>query len=316
MSDPIEASEICHAVLDRIETVVRGKRPALATILASMLARGHILLEDLPGLAKTLTARSFAQVLDLPFARVQFTSDLLPMDISGGEIYKDGEFELRKGPIFTSILLADEINRAPPKTQSSLLEAMEERQVTLSGQTLLLEEPFIVIATQNPIEYEGTYPLPEAQMDRFLTRISFGYPDRSTERDILRLRSDRKQPKVFLEPFLDRSDFLDLQDRVEDVRIDDDLIDYIVTICVSIRAHRDVEVGASPRGSLGLMQMAKAMALLEGRSYVVPDDAKGMAVAVLAHRILLKPDPWMRGVKPRHIVEGRLQEVPVPKVTR
>ena len=303
-------------IVEEVSKVIVGKEDVLRNVLYTILAGGHILFEDNPGLAKTLIVRSFAQVLGCEFKRVQFTPDLLPSDITGAYIYdrKSGEFKLMKGPVFTNILLADEINRSPPKTQAALLEAMQERQVTIEGQTYKLEEPFVVIATQNPIEYEGTYPLPEAQLDRFLVKLSVGYPSKDGEVEILRRRIAWRRDEIPLQKVITKEELLEMKAKVEDIFVDDDILDYIVRIVRATREHVQVEVGASPRGSLAILKLSRARAMVMGRDYVVPDDVKATARMALVHRIILKPEPWIRGVRPRDVVEDVLKKVPVPKV--
>ncbi|ASJ17365.1 magnesium chelatase [Thermococcus chitonophagus] len=303
-------------ILDEVKKAIVGKDGVLKLILASILADGHILIEDLPGLAKTLMAKSFAKALGLQFKRVQFTPDLLPSDILGINVFnqKTLEFEFRKGPVFTNILLADEINRSPPKTQSALLEAMQERQVTIDGKTYPLPKPFIVIATQNPIEQEGTYPLPEAQLDRFLVRLRVGYPNREDEKEILRRRIERKQEEVDIKPVVSPEDVLKMQKEIEDVYVSDAIIEYIVSIVWATREDkRDIEVGVSPRGSLALLKLARAYAAINGRDYVIPDDVKAIAVPALSHRIILKRELWYTKVSQEAIIEKILDKVPVPK---
>lgn len=310
-----EVSEVCERVLGELEGVIVGKRDVLAKLLVAFLARGHVIIEDFPGLAKTLMAKSLAQTLGLRFKRVQFTPDLLPADITGTYVYnqKTGEFELRKGPVYTNILLADEINRAPPKTQSALLEAMQERQVTLDGVTHPLEEPFIVIATQNPIEYEGVYPLPEAQLDRFALKVRVGYPKEEEELEILARRVARKSDTVKIEPIVSASQVIEMQNAVESVHVDESIARYIVAIARATRSHPRVEVGVSPRGAEILMKLARARAALEGRDFVVPDDVKELAVEALAHRIVLKSEHWIRGANPESVVRDVVSTIPVPK---
>jgi len=305
-----------NQVLDEVEKAVVGKRPVLERVLLAVLCDGHVLIEDYPGLAKTLLAKSFAAALGLAFRRVQFTPDLLPADITGTYVFdrKTSDFVLRKGPVFTNILLADEINRAPPKTQAALLEAMQERQTTLEGETHPLPRPIIVMATQNPIEYEGTYPLPEAQIDRFLMKIGIGYPTKEQEKEILERRRLRREDDVRISPVQSADQVLAMQQGVEDVHVDDAIETYIVEIVTRTRAHSQVEVGASPRGSLALLKLSRALAVLRGRDYVLPDDVKEIAVAGLAHRLILKPDPWIKGVRTDAIVREILTSVPVPKV--
>ena len=304
------------SILDEVETAIVGKRPVLEKVLLALLCDGHVLIEDYPGLAKTLMAKSFAAALGCDFKRVQFTPDLLPADITGTYVFdrKTSEFVLRRGPVFTNVLLADEINRSPPKTQAALLEAMQERQTTLEGETHPLDRPFVVIATQNPIEYEGTYPLPEAQIDRFLMRIGIGYPTREQEREILSRRIHRKEDEVRVGRVSSPAQVVAMQSAIEEVHVDEALESYIVEIASRTRTHAQVEVGASPRGSLALLKLARARAALRGRDFVVPDDVKEIAVEGLAHRLILKPDPWIKGVLPSAIVNEVLASVPVPKV--
>ncbi|MFQ5552900.1 MAG: AAA family ATPase [Thermoplasmata archaeon] len=303
-------------LLAEVSKAIVGKDEVLHFVLLAILCDGHVLIEDFPGLAKTLMAKSFAAALGCTFRRVQFTPDLLPADITGTYVFdkKRSEFELRKGPIFTHILLADEINRAPPKTQAALLEAMQERQTTLEGETYPLESPFIVIATQNPIEYEGTYPLPEAQIDRFLVRIRMGYPEGEDEVEVLERRRARKREEVEIGAIADPEKVQALQRAMEEVHVERDVERYIVELVQRTREHPNVEVGASPRGSLALMTLSRAKAALASRDFVLPDDVKGVALPGLAHRIILKPDPWIRGVKTETVVEQVLAEVPVPTV--
>jgi len=301
-------------VLDEVGRAVVGKREVLEKILAAALAGGHVLLEDFPGLGKTLIARSFARALGLGFRRIQFTPDLLPADITGGYVYNraSGQFDLRQGPVFTNILLADEINRASPKTQSALLEAMQENQVSLEGETLPLPDPFIVLATQNPIEYEGTFPLPEAQLDRFLVRLSLGYPEPAEEQAILQQRRLRQKETVELEAVLPTSGLLEMRAAVETVYVHPDLEAYIVAVVGETRRDRHVAVGASPRASLALMKLARAQAALSGRDYVLPDDIKAYIHPVLAHRLLLLPEYWMRKKLISDVIHTALRSVPVP----
>jgi MoxR-like ATPase len=309
-----EASDLAGAVLGRVSSVVIGKTGPLRLVLAGILAGGHVLLEDFPGLGKTLAARSFAQVLGLEFTRAQFTPDLLPADLTGSFIYdqRAGEFEFRPGPLFTGLLLADEINRTPPKTQAALLEAMQERQVTVEGRTFPLAPPFHVLATANPVEYEGTYPLPEAQLDRFLLRVAFGYPTPEEEYDVLHSRVSRRREEVLLEPTIDATGLLAMQAAVEEVEVDRSVGEYCVALVTASRSHRDVLVGASPRGSLALMLCARALAVISGRDYVLPEDVKAVAPAALGHRITVKPELWMTEVTGAAIVESLLASVPTP----
>ena len=311
-----EVSSKGNAVLEEVKKAIVGKDEVLKLILTTILADGHILLEDLPGLAKTLMAKSFATALGVRFKRVQFTPDLLPSDILGVSVFnqKTLEFEFKKGPIFTNILLADEINRAPPKTQSALLEAMQERQVTVEGNTYELERPFIVVATQNPIEQEGTYPLPEAQLDRFLVRLRVGYPSRGEEIEILRRRMARKKEEVDITPILTPEEVVEMQRTIEDVYVSDAILEYITDIVLATREDKkEIEVGASPRGSLALLKLSRAYAALEGRDYVIPDDVKAVAVPALSHRLILKRELWYTKVSQESIMAKLLERVPVPK---
>ena len=310
-----EASGTCRQVVDQVGKVIVGKEQVLEKVMLAVLANSHILFEDYPGLAKTLMARSFAMSMGCEFSRIQFTPDLLPADITGTYIYnvKTSDFELRRGPVFTNILLADEINRAPPKTQAALLEAMQERQTTLDGKTHPIKDPFIVIATQNPIEYEGVYPLPEAQLDRFLLRLQLGYPNRMEEVEILKRRMERAQEDILLEPVADGETILALQKTVEGIHVDDDVLGYVTDIVQATRAQRQVEVGASPRGSLAIFKLARARAVFHGRDYVIPDDVKEVAAPALVHRMIMKAESWVKGVDPRLMVEEILKTIPVPK---
>jgi MoxR-like ATPase len=309
-----EVGRLGRAILDAVGTVVVGNRDSLELVLAGILAGGNVLLEDLPGLGKTLTARSFAQVLGIGFRRLQFTPDLLPADVTGSFLYdqRNHDFVFRPGPIFTNLLLADEINRTPPKTQSALLEAMQEKQVSVEGTTFALEPPFHVLATANPIEYEGTYPLPEAQLDRFLLRVSFGYPSHEEEREVLTRRMSRRREEAQLEPVIDAHTLLAMQAALEDVAVEDSIAQYIVNIASSTRTHPHVLVGASPRGSLALMLLARARAALAGRDYVIPEDVKQVARPALAHRLTLRPEVWLRRVDPGTIVDDVLASTPAP----
>jgi MoxR-like ATPase len=302
-------------ILDEIERAVVGKRDALELVLLGLLADGHVLLEDYPGLAKTLTARSFAQVFELRFARVQFTPDLMPADVTGSSIWnqRDADFEFRPGAVFANLLLADEINRAPPKTQAALLEAMQERQVTTDGVTRPLERPFIVLATQNPIEYEGTYPLPEAQLDRFLLRTSFGYPAADDEWAMLERRMDRQVDEVELDPVVGREALLELQATVEQVHVSESVGRYIVRLVEATRESTSTAVGASPRGSLALLKLARCRAALAGRDFATPDDVKAVAIPALAHRLVLKPELWVQRLAAEDVVREVLDGVPTPK---
>jgi len=313
-----EVSRACDRVLDEVCRAVVGKRYELSLVLAAILAGGHVLLEDYPGLGKTLAARSFAQTLGLDFRRLQFTPDMLPADVTGSFVYDQarGDFVFRPGPLFCGLLLADEINRTPPKTQAALLEAMQEGQSTVEGQTFPLPAPFHVIATANPIEYEGTYPLPEAQLDRFLMRISFGYPETDEEWDVLRRRLARKQEAIILEPVTDTAGLLAMQRAVEEVTVEESVGRYCVDLAASTRHRPQVLVGASPRGALALLLVARAYAVLQRRDYVVPEDVKAVAVPALAHRITLRAEMWLRRVSPGEVVRQVLAEVPAPSTAR
>jgi MoxR-like ATPase len=303
-------------ILDEVELAVVGKRDALELVLLGLLADGHVLIEDNPGLAKTLIARSFASVTGLRFARVQFTPDLMPSDVTGSAIYdqRSGDLRFQPGPIFTNILLGDEINRAPPKTQAALLEAMQERQVTSEDGTRPLERPFLVLATQNPIEYEGTYPLPEAQLDRFLLRISVGYPDRDAELDLLARRLDRGQDEVELRKIVERDELLAMQRAVEQVHADTAILEYAVDLVTATRESPQLQLGSSPRGTLALLKLARARAALEGRDFVTPDDVKRIALPALAHRVMLRPELWIQRVAAEDVVRDCLDSCPVPPV--
>ena len=307
-------AERVREVVQTLGRVVVGKDEALERVLAGILANGHILIEDYPGLAKTLIARLLAQALDLGFRRIQFTPDLLPSDITGSFLYdqREGRFEFRPGPVFTNLLLADEINRATPKTQAALLEAMQESQVTVEGQSFPLAQPFLVIATQNPIELEGTYPLPEAQLDRFLLRVGIGYPEPDAEREILRRRRERRTDTAAVPTIVTRAELSAMQAALEDVFVSEALERYIVALAQATRTDARVILGVSPRGSLALLKLARAEAAIRGRDFVLPDDVKAVAVAALAHRLVLRPELWVSGTTPRHVVEGVLREVAVP----
>jgi MoxR-like ATPase len=310
----IDVAAFATRVIQEVSRAVVGKTAPLEKIMAAFLAGGHVLLEDYPGLAKTLIANSFATVLGMSFRRIQFTPDLLPGDITGGYIYdrEQNRFVLRPGPIFANIVLADEINRASPRTQSALLEAMQERQVTLEGETLKLPEPFIVIATQNPIEYEGTFPLPEAQLDRFIMKLSIGYPSPAEEKEIIRRRRARKQDDHSLSVVASASDLLDMRRQVEEVFLDEDIEQYLVDLIQQTRTHRHVAVGASPRGSLALLKLSRAWAAMHGRSFVIPDDIKTFIGPALSHRLILHPDLWSTAQAPEKILQEIAQTVPVP----
>jgi len=318
--DAAQVSSLSDEVVGEVERAIVGKRTLLEQIMAAVLAGGHVLMEDYPGLAKTLIAKSFASVLGLSFKRIQFTPDLLPGDITGGYVYERASetdtfrFVLRKGPIFANIILADEINRASPKTQSALLEAMQESQVTLEGETLALPSPFVVIATQNPIEYEGTFPLPEAQLDRFLMRLSVGYPTPDEEVEILKRRQERRQDDFDLHPVADAKALLAARETVETIHVHRDLQRYIVALAAETRDHREVAVGASPRGSLTLLKLSRAWAAIHGRDYVVPDDVKVFVKPAFVHRLILQPDLWMKRNAAEGILESILRSVAVPVI--
>lgn len=313
-----DLSATCSRVIDEVERVIIGKRELLTYVMTAILADGHVLLEDYPGLGKTMLAKSFAVALGLNFKRIQFTPDLLPGDITGGYVYNraKGDFELRTGPIFANIILADEINRASPKTQSALLEAMQEHQVTLEGETMHLAEPFIVLATQNPVEYEGTFPLPEAQLDRFQLKLSIGYPSAEHEQEILRRRRERKTENVTLNQVTSGSEILRMREVVEDVYLDSDIERYIVNIVRATRSDSRVAVGSSPRGSLALLKLSRAWAALNGRNYVLPDDVKQFARPALLHRLILDPDLWMKRNAATNVIETVVNSVSVPVINR
>ena len=318
MTTTSDVSNAGRQVVTEVERAVVGKRALLEMVMASILAGGHVLLEDFPGLGKTLIARSFATVLGLEFKRIQFTPDLLPADITGGYVFNRAEnrFDLRPGPIFANIILADEINRASPKTQSALLEAMQERQVTLEGETQSLPEPFLVLATQNPIEYEGTFPLPEAQLDRFMVKLTVGYPSVEEETDILRRRRERMQDDVQLNMVTNARQLLELRQAVESVFVDTDLETYIARLVHETRIDRRVAVGGSPRASLAFLKLARARAALENREFILPDDIKHFAQPVLSHRLILQPEFWMARRVAEEVIRDVIDKVPVPVVRR
>jgi MoxR-like ATPase len=302
-------------ILDEVEKAVIGKRSVLEDILAAFLCPGgHVLLEDFPGLAKTLIANSFAEALGISFKRIQFTPDLLPGDITGGYVFdrQQNRFVLRPGPLFANIILADEINRASPKTQSALLEAMQEGQVTLEGETQRLPQPFLVIATQNPIEYEGTFPLPEAQLDRFIIKLAIGYPNQAEETEILRRRRARKQDAFDLQPVTDAAGLAEMRAAVEEVFIEPDLENYIVSLVARTRSYRSILAGASPRGSLALLKLSRARAAIQARSYVLPDDIKHFALPALAHRLVLEPELWSVRRAAENVISEVVNQIPVP----
>ena len=314
--DVTEASAECERVLDEIGSAIVADREFLETVLLGFVGRGHVLMEDVPGTGKTLTAHSMATALGLEFSRVQFTPDLLPADITGTHVFneREREFEFNEGPLFANVVLADEINRAPPKTQSALLEAMEEEQVTVDGDTYDLPSPFFVLATQNPVEMEGTFELPEAQVDRFLVKTSVGYPDEAGEEELLHRRLARDEQSPSVSPVLDHDLVTDLRDAPETVRVDDDVVTYVAAIARATREDRRVEVGVSPRGTQRLLEATRARAAMVGREYVTPDDVKRVAQPVLAHRVVLTPDARVDEVQKSTVVDAVLNEVPVPTV--
>jgi MoxR-like ATPase len=310
----LDVAAACERILDEVERAIVGKREVLELVLLGLLADGHVLLEDVPGLAKTLIARSFAQATSLRFSRIQFTPDLMPSDVTGSSIFnqRTADFEFRPGPIFANLVLADEINRAPPKTQAALLEAMQEGQVTTEGETRPLHGPFVVLATQNPIEYEGTYPLPEAQLDRFILRTSVGYPAREDEWQVLARRLERGEDEVALEAVLDAPGLVGLQRSLEDVHVAESVGLYMVDLVAATRASTRLAVGASPRGTLALLKLSRAKAALEGRDFVAPEDVKAVAVPALAHRLMLRPELWVQRVRGADVVREALESVPTP----
>jgi MoxR-like ATPase len=309
-----ELRDRAAAVLDEVERAIVGKRDALELILLALLCDGHVLLEDFPGLAKTLIARSFAQATSLQFARIQFTPDLMPSDVTGSSIFdqRDAVFRFLPGPIFTNLLLADEINRAPPKTQAALLEAMQERQVTTERETRRLDAPFLVLATQNPIEYEGTYPLPEAQLDRFLIRTGIGYPSRDDEIELLSRRLSRGEDEIELQPVVDAATLLAMQRALEQVHVSPSIEGYIVDLVTATRTSPRLAVGASPRGTLAVLKLARAKAAIAGRDFVVPEDVKAVAPPALAHRLTLRPELWVQRVRGEDVIAEALESVPTP----
>jgi len=316
ISNVSSVSSLSRQVIAEVERAVVGKRGLLEMMMSSVLAGGHILLEDFPGLGKTLVARSFAKVLGLDFKRIQFTPDLLPGDITGGYVFNrtKNEFELRKGPVFANIILADEINRASPKTQSALLEAMQEGQVTIEGETMPLPEPFLVLATQNPIEYEGTFPLPEAQLDRFMLKLSVGYPSIEEEKLILKRRRERRQDEVILREITQAHQVLEMRQVVESVHVNADLENYIAILVHATRVDRRVAVGSSPRGSLAFLKISRANAAMEGREFITPDDIKRYAIPVLGHRVILQPEYWMSRQVVDDVIRDTLEKTAVPVV--
>ena len=315
--DVVEFQGQADRIINEVTRALVGKHDALRLALVAMAADGHILIEDLPGLGKTLMARSFASALGLDFKRVQFTPDLMPADITGTSIYNQasGGFEFRSGPVFTNLLLADEINRAPAKTQAALLEAMQERQVTVDGETRPLDVPFLVIATQNPLEFEGTYPLPEAQLDRFLSRLAIGYPDPDDEAQILKQRVERHEDEVVISQVMDKVGFRKMQKALEEIHVSRAVIRYIVALVGATRANAQLQVGASPRGALALMKLARGWAALDGRDYVLPDDVKTVAVPALAHRVSLKPELWIQDQGTQQAILETIASVPTPSAS-
>lgn len=312
---PSEAAALSTRILDETERAIVGKREALTKLLAGIYAGGHVLLEDYPGLGKTLTAHSFALALGLEFRRAQFTPDLLPADLTGSEVFnqKTNEFEFRPGPVFTGLLLADEINRTPPKTQAALLEAMQERQVSIEGTTHALPRPFHVLATANPVETEGTYPLPEAQLDRFLMRLTFGYPSADDEWDVIARRIERREESIDVERVLQAGELEKLQRSVETIHVSEAVGRYAVALVRETREHSKTAMGSSPRGSLALIQCARALALIQGREFVIPEDIKTLAHACLEHRVVIRPELWLQNISPASVIESILTRVPAPE---
>ncbi|MFP4512678.1 MAG: AAA family ATPase [Acidimicrobiales bacterium] len=310
-----DLARLSDAVTIEVERAIIGKRDAIRLVLAGWLADGHVLIEDLPGLAKTMLARSLAQVTGVEMARIQFTPDLMPADVTGSSIWDPSrsEFQFRPGPIFANLVLGDEINRAPPKTQAAMLEAMAERQVSIDGHTHRLPAPFLVLATQNPVEFEGTYPLPEAQVDRFLLRVGIGYPDEPSEREILRRRIGRRTDEVELSEIVDRPTLLAMQQAIETVHVAEPIIEYVTALVAATRVDSQLQTGASPRGSLALVKLARAVAGLDGRDYVTPDDVQSIAIPALGHRVILRPELWVRGVSGDEVIARILEVVPTPR---
>ena len=310
-----EVSRLGDEVTAEVERVIVGKRGSIRLVLAGWLAEGHVLMEDLPGLAKTLLARSLAQVTGVEMSRIQFTPDLMPADVTGSSIWdpQHREFQFRPGPIFANLVLGDEINRAPPKTQAAMLEAMAERQVSVDGTTHRLPDPFLVLATQNPVEFEGTYPLPEAQVDRFLLRVGMGYPDEAAEQEILRRRIERRTDETELVEVVDRDTLVAMQQAVETVHVSPEIVAYITALVTATRSDAQLQTGASPRGSLALMKLGRAVAALDGRDFVTPDDVQAVAVPALAHRVILRPELWVRGVSGDEVITRVLDAVPTPR---
>ena len=315
MTRVVESTDTARRILAEVERVIVGKPAAVESVLLGVLASGHVLIEDLPGLGKTLLARTFASLLGLEFTRVQFTPDMLPADLTGAMVLdlRTGEPEFRRGPLFTGLLLADEINRTPPKTQAALLEAMAEGQVTVDGVTRELPRPFVVLATDNPIEYEGTYPLPEAQLDRFIARVRLGYLDQDGEAEMVRRRLERGSAPPVVPQVTDAAGVLAMRESLEGVHLDPDLLRYVVALTAATRSHEQVTVGASPRGTLAVVQLARGAALLAGRDFVTPEDVKAVAVPALAHRLVLRPEMWVRQVTGEDVTREILDKVPVPR---
>ena len=312
---PSEAAALSTRILDETERAIVGKREALTKLLAGIYAGGHVLLEDYPGLGKTLTAHSFALALGLEFRRAQFTPDLLPADLTGSEVFnqKTNEFEFRPGPVFTGLLLADEINRTPPKTQAALLEAMQERQVSIEGTTHALPRPFHVLATANPVETDATYPLPEAQLDRFLMRLTFGYPSADDEWDVIARRIERREESIDVERVLQAGELEKLQRSVETIHVSEAVGRYAVALVRETREHSETAMGSSPRGSLALIQCARALALIQGREFVIPEDIKTLAHACLEHRVVIRPELWLQNISPASVIDSILTRVPAPE---
>ena len=317
MQETHSSTRTAQEIVENVAKVIIGKKPVIERALAAVIAQGHLLIEDVPGVGKTMLAKSISVSIACSFKRIQFTPDLLPSDIVGVSIYNQstGEFQFRPGPVMSQVVLVDEINRATPKTQSALLEAMEELQVTVDGVTRPLDRPFVVMATQNPIEYEGTFPLPEAQLDRFLMRISMGYPSFEEELSVIE-GQEKTHPIDLLEAVATSDDVIKLQDAAKNIYVDTAVREYIVSLIEATRNHEDVSLGASPRASLGMFRAVRAIAILRDRDYVIPDDVKELAYAVLAHRLILSSAARMRGLQPRQVIEGLLETVAVPGASR
>ncbi|MGC9777933.1 MAG: MoxR family ATPase [Candidatus Heimdallarchaeota archaeon] len=311
-----KASSVTKSILNEVSKIIVGKDLVLERVLIGVLAKGNLLLEDVPGLAKTMMIKAFAQAMKCKFTRVQCTPDLLPADVTGSTIYnqKDQEFSFRQGPVFTNLLLVDEINRASPKTQSALLEAMQEQHVTIDGITYSLPQPFHVLATQNPIEFEGTFPLPEAQLDRFIMRIGVGYPDAVEEIEILNRRIARKKEEFELAAITNAKQLLVIQNVVEDIHVDDRIKEYIVEIVRRTRDNERIDIGSSPRGSLALLHLSRASAVINGRDFVNPDDVKKVVIPALSHRIILSTGSWLTGINPEDIVARELSKIKAPRL--